>query len=48
MKKNKILFALVAVVFVALLAVAAIFYDDLSAQYAQEPVTTSPLPTRRW
>ena len=42
MKKNKILFALVAVVFVALLAVAAIFYDDLSAQYAQEPVTNQP------
>lgn len=40
MKKNKILYALVAVVFVGLLAAAAVFYDDLSAQYAQDAVTS--------
>ena len=39
MKKNKILYALVAVVFVGLLAAAAVFYDDLSAQYSQDTVT---------
>ena len=38
MKKNQILFAAVAVVFVALLALAAVFYNDLSEQYAQAPV----------
>ena len=37
MKKSKILYALVAVVFVALLVVAGVFYDDLSQQYAQAP-----------
>ena len=42
MKKNKILFALVAIVFVGLLTAAAMFYDDLSAQYAQDPVTSQP------
>lgn len=40
MKKNKILFAVVALVFVGLLAAASIFYHDLSDQYSQDAVTS--------
>lgn len=38
MKKNKILFTVVAVIFVGLLAAAAVFYNDLSDRYAQDQV----------
>ena len=40
MKNNKILFAVVAVLFVALLAAAAVFYNDLSDRYSQDQVAT--------
>ncbi len=38
MKTNKFIVILVAVLFVGLLAVAAFFYDDLTAQYDQEAI----------
>ncbi len=38
MKNNKLIVILVAVLFVGLLGAAAFFYEDLSAQYAQDNV----------
>lgn len=40
MRKNKILFAVVALVFAGLLAAASIFYNDLSDQYSQDAVAS--------
>ena len=43
--KNKVILLVVGLAMVALLAVATIFYEDLSTQFGADPITpTQPAP----
>jgi len=44
--KNKVILLVVGLALVALLAVATVFYDDLSAQFGTDPLTTTQPPAQ--